>query len=277
MITRYSVDSDVTLTIPYVADADVGATPAAGRYRLLNGNTAVVLLDWQSLSVTPSAASDNVTLLAIYNGLALAGTTETRELQYELTLTSGAVVQKSIIYALGETLQLQVMVNSFQTYPNALLVAESMAQLNDGWTLATDAQRRAALAEVYQYLLQPKYKNIDPAGSQSKVLWGDIDYYQGADQVLGLRHVDLKFVSATDFAGYDSKFQNALYRAQILAADDFLGGDPVEERRRQGILSETVGESSNMYRAGTPLLWKLSRRVLETLAGYIDYSTRAGR
>ena len=83
-------------------------------------------------------------------------------------------------------------------------------------------------------------------------------------------------ISEVDLTLIDSDLLAAIAKAQIAEADFMMGGDTVEDKRRTGLMSETVGESSNMFRPGKPLVLAGSEKALRYLTGYITWSRRIG-
>jgi hypothetical protein len=71
------------------------------------------------------------------------------------------------------------------------------------------------------------------------------------------------------FESFPLHFITALRRAQIAEANEVLSlGDP-SDKRKVGIMSETIGESSMMFRVGKPLELGLSHAALSILKGYV--------
>lgn len=63
----------------------------------------------------------------------------------------------------------------------------------------------------------------------------------------------------------------------MIEANARLGGTDVSDLRREGLMSATVGEVSQMFRPSKPLVLPISHRALQVLAGYITWSVRASR
>jgi hypothetical protein len=269
MLPYYADNAAVVLKIPYGSDVDVGATPASGRYRLFDG-AETLLLDWTPLVIQEGDVEGSVTLAAELNQLGAGQSRVAREMRYELTLSGGALIQKSILYVVGNVAEPSVLVNSFQSYASAMMIADDLPQLSGNWHIATDRQRKIALIDAYARLIKIRFKNLAGDG----VVIAQNRHIVENDS---LGRIDLSTFSVDEFVALPERFLLALYRAQVLQADDILGADPIQDRRKSGLMSETVGESSNMYRPGTPIMWQMSRRALEALSGYLDYRMVAGR
>jgi hypothetical protein len=81
----------------------------------------------------------------------------------------------------------------------------------------------------------------------------------------------------SDWNTYPPRFQNALKRAQMLEANSILGGNQIADKRRDGIISETIGESKIFLNNRPPLRTPVTREALEALYGYLYYQSRVGR
>ena len=76
---------------------------------------------------------------------------------------------------------------------------------------------------------------------------------------------------------YDARQWSSLKRAQVIEANFLLGGNPVEDRRRMGLISDSTGESAHFFRTSKPLILAVSRECAQTLRGIIDYSAPTTR
>lgn len=186
---------------------------------------------------------------------------EMRTVDFKLTLADGNTVARKVVYALEPTDLLITGLNSFQTYPEAELVALDMPGL-DGWNATTEAERIAALVEARLRLTRLQYR--DASRGQS---------YLSEEILVG----DLSLVPPREFASLSNRLRAALAKAQVAEADFLLGGDPEAERRRSGLTHETVGESSQTWRASKPLDLPVSKKSLSYLAGFINLTRSIGR
>lgn len=66
-------------------------------------------------------------------------------------------------------------------------------------------------------------------------------------------------------------------RAQLIEANVILGGDPIGDRRRAGLISDSSGESAQFFRSGKPLQVSVTRQALQELGGLLQWSQRVGR
>lgn len=75
----------------------------------------------------------------------------------------------------------------------------------------------------------------------------------------------------------DPAFLRALQRAQVLEANELLDINSIHRKRLDGLMSETIGESSMMFRPGNISNFELSRRSQFALRNYLVIRARIGR
>lgn len=73
------------------------------------------------------------------------------------------------------------------------------------------------------------------------------------------------------------KVYRKLIRAQMIEADFLLGGNPTEDRRRAGMMSDSSGESAQFFRTSKPLVLPICREAALVLRGIIKYGSKVGR
>lgn len=172
-------------------------------------------------------------------------------------------------YIVRQGSRLAEWVNSFQTYNSALMRAFDITQ-TPGWDIADEDTRQTALIEAYENIGKIKFNGDAFYGdSDSQSYDTGLNVYSEGFYIGGLADTEINNLSEA--------FVEALKRAQILEADYLLGSETVEDKRRGGLMSETVGESSNMFRPGKPIVLPVSNRAMKALAGYILLGRRVGR
>lgn len=186
---------------------------------------------------------------------------ELRTVEFRLTLASGNVIVRKSVYALEPVDVLITGLNSFQSYPEAELVALTVPNL-PGWQQADAQARIAALVEARLRILRLQFR--DASRGQS---------YLNEEALIG----DLSHLAPREFKSLSVRLRTALCRAQVAEADALLGGDPETERRNSGLVHETVGESTQSWRKSKPLELPVSKKALSYLAGFISMSRKMGR
>ena len=147
---------------------------------------------------------------------------------------------------------LKTGVNSMMTFSKSLALRPTIPLL-EGWDAALDdRQRKAALIEAYQRLgrfrLSSTYNELTIS----------------AYDVTGLSELDSRIVS--DFR-----------KAQLIEANALLGGEQHHDRRIQGIMSESTGESTTFYRTRMALNRGISSKAYAYIVRYLDNTVIAGR
>lgn len=239
-------------------------TPATLSIPLLDANGLPLTADAVSYQVTDQSGAERVplTVLALpdgpadiveltlpgaINGLAVGASRELRVVTLSITTETGpaTVVYRYLVKAEDA---LGVMKNSFQTFSQALLLGTEMVNM-EAWDAASDDRKQAALADAYRAICKLRFD------------WG----------------FDMDKLNEAQFMNLDERFRSALCRAQVIEANARLGGTDVSDLRREGLMSATVGEVSQMFRPSKPLVLPISHRALQVLAGYITWSVRASR
>ena len=139
---------------------------------------------------------------------------------------------------------LTVGVNSYQNYLTALLTAEELSGV-DSFKEADKAGQQSAMAHAYNVLNTLVY--VDRYG----------EYY------------DLSALDDTALAALEPGFLKALKIAQVIEANEMLNPNSVYTKRQDGLMSETIGESSMMFRPGNINNYPVTRRSLMFLRNYI--------
>ena len=73
------------------------------------------------------------------------------------------------------------------------------------------------------------------------------------------------------------KTYQRLLRAQVIEADDVLGGNPIEARRRLGLISDSAGESAHFFRTSKPLNLPCCRGAIDELRGIVSWGLHVRR
>lgn len=180
------------------------------------------------------------------------GSREVRLLTVVLGTSDGPVTIRRF-FALEPPESLIVAVNSFQTLRQAELTAMDIPDLV-GWANSDDRQKQAALIEGHTRI--------------------SLLNFSLSAKTEGFNITDL---TPAQYTALDAKFRTALNKAQVVEANALLGGNDVEDRRREGLMLDSVGETKQMWRSGRPVDMPCSRRALRYLAPYIGFAKRIGR
>lgn len=259
MLMSYAPDTDVPVRITLADQAGAALTPAALRWRVLD-ETETVLQDW-TLADVASASAGYVDLLVpgALNALGAGVIRAMRTVELEVvTAQQGTHVLTAEFVIRGAT-ALTFGVTSFQTYAQAALLVEDMTESDAaGWNSASREKRERALAEAYRRVMQlPLHAEFEDGQS-----------YLQPDEIFR-EYLQLRNMTPEQLLRMDSRFLTALRQAQAAEATDILNGDPVMEARKSGVMSMTVGESSQFFRPAKPLELACGPRAVNLLQRWI--------
>jgi hypothetical protein len=252
-MNSYVSGQQVTVTFQLVDADGVAITPTDADYQVID-QAGTVIEPMTNIALSGGETELQVTVSGADN--TLVGTTRAlRQVELYLTTASGQF-SLTQAYVVETTDPLVVRINSFQTLTAAEFQATSMADLR-GWSAATRSAKVAAMIEAWRTICQLNFRysfvddqsHIEPSFSIS----------------------DLDDVTAEVWATLDPDFVEALQLAQVAEADELLGGGKSEvvRAREDGILSITVGESSQMFQSGKPIQSKVSSRAIKYLSKYL--------
>lgn len=235
--------TDVSLSISLQ-----GIVATAVTYRVLDASGAELLAE----SATGFVAGDTVvaiTVPAVLNTLAAGAYTDIRKVELKVVAADGT---RSIseLYAVEAADVLVEGVNSYQNYETAELTA-MFTQPLEAWGVNAKQARIAALFEARDRISR-------------------LAFLESVD-------VPINELTAIEFSALSAGLRLALRKAQVAEADFILGGSVVDHKRDQGLMSETIGESSNMFRPGKPLELPVSKRTARILTGHITFAFKIGR
>lgn len=185
-----------------------------------------------------------------------------RVVEFELTLADGNITGISEVYAISPRDPLIAGLNSFQTLTQASLRSLMIPGL-EAWMGVTDQERALAMIEARLRICTLQFEEVT-VGQR----------YLDA----GARLSDLSYLPPREFDRLSAQLKEALCRAQIAEAEVILGGSSLTElNRRDGLLSQTIGETHETYQKGRPLDMQVSKQALRYLSAFISYGKRIGR
>lgn len=157
---------------------------------------------------------------------------------------------------------LNVGQNTFVTIAQALQLAKELLQV-DSFVNADTVTQKAALIDAYERICSMKLR--------SRILPPAISYKDGVE-VLSMGELN-----AQDLATLHLQMRKEFMKAQIYEANFNLGGDPISELRKQGVMSYTVGEVKQFFRTVKPIDFTISMKALGQIGKYINYSVGVAR
>lgn len=274
----FRANSDVTLVIPLV-DADGNAyNVSAISYRVVNQDEAEVSATTALDSYSSGNTEATLTIPAVKNVLATGSIRELRNVELYLTEDSNQITMR-YPYVIEASEVLVVGANSFQTYAQALLTAMEVSDI-PGWNAASEQERITALMDARHHIVQLNFTLLTGYFDQSNIAYfGDMQFetpYISKNNVAFLGG-NLDLLKPAQYAALPEKLKQKLRLAQIAEADAILGGDPIKDQREAGLMSSSIGEVSQMYRPGKPIIMPVCKKALSYLSYYITFSKRIGR
>ena len=165
--------------------------------------------------------------------------------------TPEGVLQNFTSYFVEAAVTLIVMSNTVQTFEEAELISFDVGSMLSGWSPASRVMKISAMKTAYERIKALTFTQYNMRSIRGK--------------------------TEDEFRATAPDFQKALRRAQVVEADLVLNGDQIHIKQQQGILSETIGESSMFFRTTPPLNEPLSKQAMSELRGHIDRSIIIGR
>jgi len=221
-----------------------------------------------STAVTVDGGEDvlNVTILAVDNALGGAGQGARTVLLHVATDTGSVTLSQT--YVLEQFAFLTVPAQSALTLAQSMMLSRNLAQsVLEAWEEFDDTKRQAALREAWSRLSRLKYN----PWHDYETIPGDISTEVKAGQFR------LNEMAAEDWLLLPGHFTDALKRAQLIEASVILEGDPTWDRRQDGLISKTVGESSEMFVSKKAAMSSVSPKAHREIRGYVKRSIVIGR
>lgn len=260
----------LTISVPLTTADGSSVTDATDvSFRVLDSHGAELVPATQ-ITVDPGMALADIVVEASANQLQTGEIRAFR--QIEVMFTSAGNTCRSYQEYMVEIFDALVpMTNSFQTYGDAMVLAADLTGL-DTFQAATRRERNAGMTNAYLSITGLRFLN--PRFWPNYVAWrltaapGWYNYDEG---------VNLRGLTVEDFDKLPKVLTSALKRAQIIEANEALDQFSILKKRQQGLMSETIGESSMMFRPEKVLNVPVTRRSLDLLRPFLDWSLGLGR
>lgn len=260
----FAPSKPVTLTFSLQTEGEV--LVATGLRSRIKDEADTVLQDWAAvtLPLETGDATVEVTVIAGLNILTPPATRGARVVELEVQTVEGTIVLSQSFMLQGST-ALTFGSNTFLTYTGAVVEAANFVPMQmPGWHAVDRAIQEQALIEAYGRIMRLPIV-IEYDDSQSIVR--DI----GEDP---WRLVDL---TPAQIARLDAKMLASLKTAQLVEANEILSDDPVKAARRDGVVSMSVGESSQFFGTSKPLDLGVSPRTVQYLQRWLRYGAVLAR
>lgn len=226
----YDSGSAARVVIPI----DIGESSiVSASYRIYNQRHEVLVAPEQ-LTVEDGATEIEILVPGLVNTLPLGQSRWLLSVEITITNSDGVIRKFKQAYVVQGSAEFQIPGESYQSLEEAILLASEMHDIQ-GWNRANDAQRRAALLQAANAI---DLLNFDLSEATEFPDFPGLDPY---------RFSSISTLSAQEFNELPGAFLIALKKAQIYEANDALGADPIVKARQQGVVSRTVGESTDVF------------------------------
>lgn len=265
----YLAGTSVAVTIPLVDPNGVALVPTGISYTLTDGEENEII---SSTSVAFANGDTSVTITVSGANNALADpmvAAEARVINLFVVTASGTIKIESS-YGVKTTSLLIVPNTSFQLWPQAQIEAMQMASLPN-FSAASRQDQETALIEAYVRLTRFTYEILEGYDIYGQINW------PGETSAYTIRPIDWPDMTQSFFDAYPATFIKAIRRAQLAEADDVLQMGSPNDKRRMGLMSESIGESSMMFRTGKPAELGASPAALRYISRYVRRGATIGR
>lgn len=216
-----SVNSGNSFSI--VLDHDVNGQASLSDIQFtLKDVTGIELIPLQSISGFDPMLDQTTLVIPAINNITTQKF-DARVIEAHYIGSDGTNIKSTIFYEIvGDLVKLTPMVDSFMYYPESIFIRRRIIDPLSYYDEMSEGNKALALTAAFEKLMLLKYQ---------------------VDKV----KVDLSEVTAEQLSGMNPKFVEALKMAQMVEANKLVESNPIKEKRRMGIISETIGESSMFF------------------------------
>jgi hypothetical protein len=252
----FPVGTNAVVEVPFLDNDGSPVTPTALSYVVKDASGENVV-DTTAITVLTGTSTD----ITVPNGLISTPGGYSAELF--ITVAGGQVFVQEEVFLVKPTVQLQFLVNTFQTRANALYTGNSIPNMLY-WMGATKDDQTAALIEAFRRITLLNFF----------IPWPEVLDLQNRIAPRYQSHLTPRMwplMTPDIWTIYPDYFKDALNRAQVIQANALLNVDPRADRRRAGVFSEKIGESSIMFKSGVrPLDDLVSRDAMNALSQFLN-------
>jgi len=250
-LTSYQSAVGRTFTLTY-KDADGNAvTPVSSTYVIVDEDGAEIV----SETILPlSGVSEDIVVTALSNTVPIDNVRAYRKISMSFSDAGGNDYVVSLQYVLEIPETFETGFNTFASFGRLFITLQDLPDLSAAVS-ATEVDLKGALMGAWNNIGNLTVDFGDPVS--------DIK------STYDLTEADINLM--------DVRAYNALLRAQVIEANAILGGNPVEDRRRLGMISDSSGESAQFFRTSKPLELPVSKQTMNALRGYVSWGIQISR
>lgn len=205
-----------------------------------------------------------------------------RVLYVEFSAENTELQEQTIKYLVAAKTPLVVGANSFVTLEQAQLLAETTPNMTY-FKSASEEQIVQSLSASYEKIASYRFRLNTRAVMENIAFVSEVAWRPRAitdDDPMGLHSYRFKLSEVTpeSYKTLPEDFKKALSKAQVLEANSQMAPtDSIEQRRRKGVILETINEVKMMFSSTTPVKENICSEAMSILAPWIDRSMRIGR
>ncbi len=254
---NFPVGSDAVVEIPFWNNDGDPITPTGLSYRVTGswGDEIVVPTVIANLTGTSTTITVPAAVFALPGGYTI---------ELSIAVGSQTFIQETIV-GIVPVARLEFLRNTFLSRAGAAYVASSIPNLVY-WVGAEKGDHEVALMEAFRRITLMSFSVPWPTSNAQDRIEDD------EQSIITPRMWPL--MTTTAFAEYPEHFRYALTHAQLIEANAVLASanDPLTARRRGGVFSEKIGESSIMFKSGVRPLDEdtISRAALNLLSQFLN-------
>lgn len=249
-------------------------------YRVLNQDEQVLVNSSPATDFVIGSGEVTITVPPSVNQIAAGNAREIRSVELTCVSDSNTIVFASS-YGIELPDPLVTGLNSFQNFALAQLTVLDIPNL-PAWDSASENERVAALIDAREHIVQLNFSllNSNINFGQDQLTFVPEGEYQSqyvARNGLFLFNGNLALLNPTQFLALPERFRKALRQAQVVEADNILGGGGIDFNRQLGMTENEIGETRQKYRDSMPLNLPVCTRAIRYLSYYVNFSKRIGR
>lgn len=217
-----SVSSGNSISITFIHGINGQASLSGISYKLTDVTGATLIPDTEVPDFNTAEQESTVLIPAEFN--TITNKFDARVVEATYTGSDGSLTKTSVFYEIvGDVVKLTPMLDSFMYFPESFFIRKRIIEPMVYYDELSDTNKALALTAAFEKLVTLKF-NVD-----------------------GVK-TDLSTTTAEQLSGMDPKFVEALKLAQMVEANNLVENNPVKDKVRMGIISETIGESSMFFK-----------------------------
>lgn len=259
----YPEDYTVEIQIPFTDLNGDAIVPTAISAELLTGDDEI-LETFDPVTFQPEDQSVTITVMSGYNRISEGQTREARILRVAVQTGSG-VIHRTHSYIIESEQRLSIMTNTFQSYEAAEIAAMDLVAAT-GWEASDQDSRKTAMVEAFRKItsIPMTYTPLTENGHAMR------DVFISREKWFEMTTVD--------WADIPMRMRKAVRLAQVIEASHLLEQNDIADRRKMGVIKETIGESSVTLTSPSSLIKNvICEEAMSVLNEYVKINMKVAR